>query len=657
MLPWGVWRSVFSLQLSLLRIRSSFPLRAMTIDQTLSERRKAVFYKALWSTLTLPMIVLLITPLVLGVMVARLTETVGWQRHSHEVLQQVSEIQKLMADMETSLRGFQTSHDQVFLEPYLRAEPRAASAVGKLHDLVRDNRAQSARIEQVTDAQRQWLAYAAKEIAAVTPSSAVAVDLTSLLEGKRLMDEFRDRIDSFKAAENDLLAERARTLADVQSNVMGERLALLGFVALIVIWWVHRQLRNLHTDYGELIEELVNQKAEIAAKEATFRVTFENAAVGIAHVSPDFRFLRVNHTLAVITGYPRDELVKKTFVDITPPEDLELDLAELLRLASGTIETYDMEKRYVRKDGTTIWVNLTVSAVRDANRRPAYYILIIEDITRRRTAEANLMQAQAKLQQHASQLEVAVAQRTAQLEDVVKELSTFSYSISHDLRAPLRTISGFAEVLTTDHAAELSSEGKEYLERIGRAAGRMDTLITDVLAYSRMSRAELRLEPIDPEPLIREALEAPRFSRPDATFHVEGPFPLIMASQIALQQCLTNLIGNAMKFSRPGVPPVVTIRAENLGERVRIYVDDNGIGIPAEHSEKVWGIFERLNPRYEGNGLGLAIVRRAVERMGGRVGLEGKPDQGSRFWIELPRPDLSTGAEPQLSVSALVRVS
>ncbi len=371
--------------------------------------------------------------------------------------------------------------------------------------------------------------------------------------------------------------------------------------------------------------------------ETLYRATFDNAAIGIAHVAPDGGLIRVNPTLARILGYTAEELLQQKIAGISHPDDLQRDLEALARVHDGEVDTYAMEKRYLRKDGAVLWADLTVSVVRNPDGSPHFFIGFIEDITARKAAERELREARARLETHATELEAAVAQRTEQLQDVIKELGTFSYSIAHDLRAPLRTIRGFGDLLQAECAENLSADARSYLERIIRSANRMDALITDVLEYSRASRAQLTIERIELADVVRDVLEgmsAPLVAR--AKIEVQPDLGAVQASRAALQQCLSNLIGNALKFVRPDVPPEIVIRADRSGRFVRLWVQDNGIGIAVENQERIWGMLERLDSRFEGTGVGLSIVRRAVERMNGRVGVESAPGQGSRFWIELP---------------------
>lgn len=237
-------------------------------------------------------------------------------------------------------------------------------------------------------------------------------------------------------------------------------------------------------------------------------------------------------------------------------------------------------------------------------------------------------------------LERRVAERTAQLETSLREMDTFSYTIAHDLRAPLRHLSRFAEALDLECRDALSADGAEYLRSIRSGAAWMDALVQDILRYSRLTRVEVSIGPIDLGAVVSQVLAGMESELRDrkATVSTDLPPGPVLADPVLLRQALTNLVSNAVKFVSPGVAPAVRIRKEQRGPRVRIWVEDNGIGIAARHQGRVFEIFERLYPsdQYPGTGIGLAIVRRVVERQGGQVGVESEENRGSRFWIELP---------------------
>ncbi|MFN7139416.1 MAG: ATP-binding protein, partial [Limisphaerales bacterium] len=234
------------------------------------------------------------------------------------------------------------------------------------------------------------------------------------------------------------------------------------------------------------------------------------------------------------------------------------------------------------------------------------------------------------------ELEQRVAERTATLRSTVQELEHFSYTITHDMRAPLRALRAFGQILLEEAAPNLSEEHQDYLQRTVKAAQRMDLLIQDALNYSKLVHENFMLKPVDVGSLLEGIISSyPHFQQPNAEIQIIGRMPVVLGNEAALTQCFSNLMTNAVKFVAPGVKPRVLIRAEKGEGRVRFWFEDNGVGILPEHQERIFGMFERLSQSYEGTGIGLSLVRKAVQRMCGTVGVESALGAGSRFWIEL----------------------
>lgn len=237
---------------------------------------------------------------------------------------------------------------------------------------------------------------------------------------------------------------------------------------------------------------------------------------------------------------------------------------------------------------------------------------------------------------HVEQLERQVGERTAALREVVTELEAFSYTLVHDMRAPLRSISSFAELLAVDHASQLDAEGRGYLERIRNAAVRMDRLITSIMKYSQLARTRPELRSVDLHHVVADIIESETCFHGDrADVAMVGVLPVVHGNEALLTQCISNLLHNATKFVAPGVKPRIRISARVEAGVAHIDIADNGIGIAPEAAERIFEPFRREHPGYDGSGIGLAIVRKVVTLMGGRVGLESSVGQGSRFWIEL----------------------
>ncbi len=249
-----------------------------------------------------------------------------------------------------------------------------------------------------------------------------------------------------------------------------------------------------------------------------------------------------------------------------------------------------------------------------------------------------LGQAREKLARHNADLEKRVQERTARLQESVEDLEAFSYSVSHDLRAPLRSMQSFSEILAEECAGKLSSEEMDYLRRIIASAARLDRLTLEVLSYSRTVRAEVSLHRVNLDTVVREVIEQyPELQPPAANVAVEGTLPMVLAHESLLTQCLSNLLINAVKFVRAGTVPCVRLLAQESDRRVRLWIEDNGIGIDPRNHERIFRMFERIagTNEFTGVGIGLSIVKKAAQRMGGQVGVESELGRGSRFWIEL----------------------
>jgi PAS domain S-box-containing protein len=267
------------------------------------------------------------------------------------------------------------------------------------------------------------------------------------------------------------------------------------------------------------------------------------------------------------------------------------------------------------------------------------YGALDRELREKRHADAELRAAQRQLQAHAALLEQKVQERTQSLRDAITQMEEFSYTVSHDLRAPLRAMNTYAQALVEDFGPQLDPTARHYLERIQRSSLRMEKLTHDVLTYSRLARSEIKLAPVDLDALLRDMIyQYTGFQPPHAEIKVKRPLHDVLAHEVSLGQCIANLLTNAVKFVAPGVQPRIRVHTELRDQMVRLWIVDNGIGIDPQYQSRLFQVFERLHDRqqYEGTGIGLAIVRKAVDKMGGCCGVESDGSNGSRFWIELP---------------------
>jgi PAS domain S-box-containing protein len=816
--------------------------------------------------------------------ILRLAENKQQVAQSHQRLELLEQTLSTLKDAETGQRGYLLTGKDAYLEPYNAAIAQIQQQLNQLDAITQPkltHRQQVHNLKQkidlkLTELDKTIQLRRRQGLAATLP-------LVQSDRGKQQMDEIRAIVAVLQAQERAELEQRQTdfqhrlnlTLVSL-SLVGGACLALLSF-----IFWLHR--RNT-----------VNQHQftrQLQDSEQLFVATFNQAAVGIAHVGVDGSWLRVNQKLCEIVGYSYAELLTKTFQDITHPDDLETDLHYVQQMLNGEIETYSLEKRYICKNGSFIWCNLTVALMRDAIGQPKQFISVIEDISDRKAAELRLQerdellellvqyapvdiimcdremryllvtqqavdtynlapisaligrshyevfptmpehwkrvyrrglagaverwnedlfvnpngveqwlcwevrpwytaahdiggiiifseditarrrmedhlresearfrnailqaplpmilhtssgsilqinevwteltgytpkdiptiaqwtakayrddaprveagiqrlyplnhrvaegefkihtatgavrlwdfysaplgtlpdgstlvistaidvterkQAEESLKQLNETLEQRVTDRTAQLEELNQELQGFTYSVSHDLRAPLRIMQGFAQALEEDYGDRLDELAHTYIHSITDSAIQMDTLISDLLAYSRLTRAQIEIAPTDLQQVISAVLHhlQPQLEASGGTIAIAPDFPIVLAHHVTLVQVLTNLISNAIKFVAPGTIPEITLEWTQQKNRVCLSVRDNGIGIDPTHQQRIFRVFERLHgvETYPGTGIGLAIVEKAIERMGGCVGIESELGRGSRFWIELPAPTL-----------------
>jgi len=337
-----------------------------------------------------------------------------------------------------------------------------------------------------------------------------------------------------------------------------------------------------------------------------------------------------------IFGYKPEEIVGKSILILIPPELQNEEPGIINRLKKGErIEHYQTVR--LAKDGRAVDISLSVSPIKDHSGKVIGASKIARDITEDKRRQEAMRESDARFR---TELERLVGERTASLQEAITQMEEFSYSVSHDLRAPLRAMQGYATALLEDYRGKvIDAEGQEYLERIASAGLRMDRLTREVLVYSRIPRAEMNLQGVDLDKLVSEIVrQYLQTKAKGAEISVESPLPPVLANESFLGQAISNLVDNAVKFSNPARASRVRIWTEAHENQVRLYVEDNGIGIRAEHQGRIWGMFERIHPEhmYDGTGIGLAIVRKTIERMNGTMGVESDGLTGSKFWIQLP---------------------
>jgi PAS domain S-box-containing protein len=416
-------------------------------------------------------------------------------------------------------------------------------------------------------------------------------------------------------------------------------------------WVLDRDTDSILTSYTDLslFRELVDT---IRISEERYRTLFNTIDEGFCIVEillndqgqpDDYVFLETNPSFAKHSGLL--DVVGKRMRELAPEHEDHWFATYGKVALTGEPVRFEAEARKLQR-----WFD--VHAIRVGGEGSLKVAVLFTDATQRKAGESSLREAQARLASRAGQLEALVNQRTTELTATNKQLESFVYSIAHDLRAPLRSMQVFSSMLL-EETETLGDSAKDYARRINKSAGFLDALLRDLLAFSRVNQQRVEFAPVRLHDVVAAVLAfiAPEVERTGARVDRSGAWPVVLAHEPTLTQILLNLLGNALKFVRPGESPVIRIWAEKRDAKVRVWIEDEGIGIAPEHREQIFRLFSRLNrDAFPGTGVGLAIVQKALQRMGGEIGLESEANQGCRFWFELPAaPPAEPHASEQLS--------
>lgn len=374
-----------------------------------------------------------------------------------------------------------------------------------------------------------------------------------------------------------------------------------------------------------------------------FRATFEQAAVGIAHVSLEGQWMRVNQKLCDILGYDAAELKSSTFQDITHPDDLAADLALVQQLIAGEIQTYSLEKRYFHKSGAVIWIELTVSLVREFTEheqkldwgtgQPKYFISVVEEINDRKHAKAELEARSREL----SNFNGLLAQAAVLLDDRNQELDRFVHIVSHDLKAPLRAISNLSQWIEEDLEGRLPPENQQQMALLRDRVYRMEAMINGLLDYARAGRTDSVIESVSVAQLLAEVIDS---LDPPKSFSIEimPEMPTLHTKRLMLSQVFANLIGNGIKHHGRS-DGRIRVSSQDLGNFYEFEVADDGPGIAPEYHDKIFTIFQTLNSHnnQDSSGIGLSIVKKIVEAEEGTIRLKSEIGKGTTFYFTWPK--------------------
>jgi PAS domain S-box-containing protein len=426
-------------------------------------------------------------------------------------------------------------------------------------------------------------------------------------------------------------------------------------------------LKSKNTNIGILgiamdITDRKKAKESLKKSEKRFKTIFEEAPLGIALVeSFTGRFHEVNPFFTKIMGRSKEEIENIDWMSLTHPDDIQEDIDKMAKMNAGTIPGFNMKKRYFLPDGSIIWINMTITPFPSEDKTKPLHLSMIEDITEQKEKEE-------ELKQYHFNLENIVKERTQSLEnsedallnlvddmniqskkleitnkqlsEINEELETFTYSVSHDLKAPLRGIDGYSQLLIENYKQNLDPEAQEFLMNIRNGTMQMNILIEDLLAYSRMERRDFQMTSINLNSIVDQIL--PSFLKivNENNIQIDISIPeefTLTADKEGLQLVLRNLIDNAIKFSKTDKNSIIEIGGDENNSFWHIFVKDNGIGFDMKYHDRIFKIFQRLHlaEEYEGTGIGLAMVQKAMRRMNGRVWAESKLNEGTCFHLEI----------------------
>uniref|UniRef100_A0A7C3QTU8 histidine kinase n=1 Tax=Leptospirillum ferriphilum TaxID=178606 RepID=A0A7C3QTU8_9BACT len=547
----------------------------------------------------------------------------GKVEHSWIVLASVDRLFSELQDAETGERGYMITGSRSFLAPYLEAVKKVRGQMGELSALVSDNPSQERRVREMEQLVSRRLALLENGVALgrSAPMARNTALITIMDHGKAVMDRIRQEKDAIKSSEYRTLRRRSLMFLEKRRKMLvfaGSGFAtsflMIGLSAVFLSREIDRRLR-------------AETKARQVADEV--RDLYDHAPCGYHSVDARGTILRINTTELEWLGYTREEIEgRKSIFDLIAPDSQEEYRTAFQKKFLGEA-VRDQRIRLVRKNGTLFPVLLNASMIRGEDGQLVASRAVLLDLTDKQMDEEKILELNRVLSERNAQLEVSNA-----------ELEGFSYSVSHDLRAPLRSIDGFSRILQEDYSGKLDAEAERVIGVIRNNTLKMSALIDDLLAFSRMGKKAFAWTLVDMDGLVREILQGILSDRADAssvTIDI-GCLPPVWGDRALLAQVWTNLLSNAFKFSEKNEKPVVRVEGMAGPAEIVYAVRDNGVGFDMRYYDKLFKVFQRLHAQadFPGTGVGLAIVQRVVSRHGGRVWGESRPGEGASFYFSLP---------------------
>lgn len=411
-------------------------------------------------------------------------------------------------------------------------------------------------------------------------------------------------------------------------------------------------------------QSLKANRSELFQAQSLYENAIEDASVGMVMISMDHKFERVNKAFTNLIGYSKEELKNLTFNDITHENDKNIGTAFIKEAKTGVKNLTTFEKRYIHKNGRIIHASITSALIKDENNNPLHFFTQIKDITQQKNDEIELKRHKEQLEEEVIARTKLIEEKTKNLEKsqlalsylledvndireqleisnikltaVNKELEAFSYSVSHDLKAPLRAVDGFSKILIEDHADSLDEEGIRVLRVIIDNSNKMRMLIDDILELSRLGRKQVLFASINLNSMVKEIIHEyqPAMANRIINWKIDE-LPDAKGDRVLIKQLLTNLISNAIKFTGKKETALIEIGYFKEDDKNVYFIKDNGVGFEMKYVGKVFEVFQRLHlaDEFEGTGIGLAIVKRIVEKHRGKIWIESKLNIGTQIYF------------------------
>jgi PAS domain S-box-containing protein len=530
-----------------------------------------------------------------------------WVAHTHDVLFHAEKVLAVATNIEIGQRGFSLSGNEEFLEPYREAQNEIHSHLDRLRELTKDNSDQQQLVKELRSDIGHLLMFSSSAINARKQSFESAQQMNASLQGKGILDKIRQQITTFENHEKDLL----------QKRIYQNEAEIKQFNTSFVILLVATGLILLFVFYAINVNLKARNESEQRLKKASDEIKdlYDNAPCGYHSLNANGDFVDINKTLLQWLGYSnRNDVVgKMNFRDVISSDDTQTFMATY-PVFKETGFVHNLEFNLKRKDGSDFPVVLSSTALVDANGR---------FIKSRSNTFDNTVRKQKELE----------------IKELNHDLEAFSYSVSHDLRAPLRSIDGYACVLQEDYFEKLDAEGKRVITVIMNNAKRMGQLIDDLLNFARLGRKDVA--PTQPDMtavvtnIANELVQLEKERKIDFIIH---PLKSTEVDIDMIRQVWTNLISNAIKYTGKSQEPRIEISSHYQGDEICYQVKDNGVGFDMQYSGKLFGVFQRLHKMqdFNGTGVGLAIVKRIIGRHKGRVWAEGQINSGASFYFTIP---------------------